>query len=209
MAIIWLVVYFVFRFVQGTGAAGALKGILVLFVVVTLIARILSGDAFGRLAFLYDRLLGVVAIAAGGHLPARASPGGHQAGRVALFKQSPKDIGNIVDQMAGGLRLSLQGQVRRVIVLERQVQAGGPDRGRHAHQGGRSARLLQTIFHPGTALHDLAVIVRGKVIHAAGVQLPLADPKTCPIRVWARGTGRVLASARSVMLSSSLSASLG
>ena len=43
-----------------------------------------------------------------------------------------------------------------------------------------SARLLQTIFFPGAALHDLAVIVKGNVIHAAGVQLPLADPIDMP-----------------------------
>src|SRR5690349_24768246 len=43
-----------------------------------------------------------------------------------------------------------------------------------------SSRLLQTIFFPGTALHDLAVIIKGNVVHAAGVQLPLADPTDMP-----------------------------
>ena len=40
-----------------------------------------------------------------------------------------------------------------------------------------TSRLLQTIFYPGTALHDLAVVIRGRVVHAAGVQLPLAEPQ--------------------------------
>jgi diadenylate cyclase len=35
--------------------------------------------------------------------------------------------------------------------------------------------LLKTIFYPGTALHDLAVVIRGDRIVAARVQLPLAE----------------------------------
>jgi len=43
-----------------------------------------------------------------------------------------------------------------------------------------SARLLQTLFFPGSALHDLAVIVKGRRLVAAGVQLPLAEPGEMP-----------------------------
>jgi diadenylate cyclase len=43
-----------------------------------------------------------------------------------------------------------------------------------------SARLLQTIFYPSTPLHDLAVIIRGRVVYAASVQLPLAEPAEMP-----------------------------
>jgi hypothetical protein len=43
-----------------------------------------------------------------------------------------------------------------------------------------TSRLLQTIFFPGSALHDLAVVVKGKRIAAAGVQLPLAEPEDMP-----------------------------
>ena len=35
--------------------------------------------------------------------------------------------------------------------------------------------LLKTIFQPGTALHDMAVIIRGDRIVAARVQLPLTE----------------------------------
>ncbi|MFI4873520.1 MAG: diadenylate cyclase CdaA [Phycisphaerales bacterium JB058] len=180
VAIIWLVVYFVFRFVQGTRAAGALKGILVLFVVVTLIARILSGDAFGRLAFLYDRLLGVVAIALVVIFQPELRRAVIRLGESPFFKQSPKDIGNIVDQMAEACGYLSKAKFGAIIVLERQVQLEGLTEGGTLIKAELSARLLQTIFHPGTALHDLAVIVRGKVIHAAGVQLPLADPEDMP-----------------------------
>jgi diadenylate cyclase len=38
-----------------------------------------------------------------------------------------------------------------------------------------SAELLNTLFHPGTPLHDGAVIVRGDRVIAAGCVLPLTD----------------------------------
>ena len=38
-----------------------------------------------------------------------------------------------------------------------------------------SAELLRTIFHPGSPLHDGAVIIRGNRIVAAGCTLPLSD----------------------------------
>ena len=38
-----------------------------------------------------------------------------------------------------------------------------------------SAELLSTLFHPGTPLHDGAVIVRGDRVVAAGCVLPLTD----------------------------------
>lgn len=38
-----------------------------------------------------------------------------------------------------------------------------------------SAELLSTVFYPGSALHDGAVIIRGNKIVAAGVVLPLSD----------------------------------
>jgi diadenylate cyclase len=38
-----------------------------------------------------------------------------------------------------------------------------------------TSELLQTLFHPGSALHDGAVIIRGDRVVAAGCVLPLTD----------------------------------
>jgi diadenylate cyclase len=62
------------------------------------------------------------------------------------------------------------------MVIERRVGLEGLVEGGTRLGAEVSTRLLQTIFFPGTALHDLAVIIKGRVVHAAGVQLPMADP---------------------------------
>jgi diadenylate cyclase len=38
-----------------------------------------------------------------------------------------------------------------------------------------SRALLSTIFWPGSALHDMGVVIRGDRVVAAGVQFPLAE----------------------------------
>lgn len=64
LAVIWLCVYVIFRFLQGTRGAGVIKGFAILLVVGTMLIRVLAqaSDAFTRLNFIYDRFLGLVAI---------------------------------------------------------------------------------------------------------------------------------------------------
>jgi diadenylate cyclase len=45
-----------------------------------------------------------------------------------------------------------------------------------------SASLLESLFHPGSALHDGAVIVRGTRVMAAGVFLPVMAERRDPVR---------------------------
>jgi len=123
VGVIWLVVYFVFRFVQGTRAAGALKGILVLFVVVTLIARILSGDAFGRLSFLYDRFLGIVAIALVVIFQPELRRAVIRLGETPFFRQTPKDISHVVDNLTEACGYLAKAKFGAIIVLEAENEA--------------------------------------------------------------------------------------
>ncbi|MCA9297096.1 MAG: hypothetical protein KC983_11275, partial [Phycisphaerales bacterium] len=64
MAVIWVGVYLIFRFLQGTRGAGIIKGLVVLLVVLTVIIRGVgqASDTLGRLNFIYERFLGLLAI---------------------------------------------------------------------------------------------------------------------------------------------------
>ncbi|MCK6477239.1 MAG: hypothetical protein L6Q35_10455, partial [Phycisphaerales bacterium] len=64
LLLIWLVVYGVFRFVQGTRAAGALKGLIVVLILAAVVSRVLGvAEAFQRLSYLYERFIALVAVA--------------------------------------------------------------------------------------------------------------------------------------------------
>lgn len=181
LVVIWALVYVIFRFVQGTRAAGALKGIVLVFFVIALLVWVLGGgDAFSRIGFLFDRLLAVVAIALVVIFQPELRRALIRLGETPFFRSNPSEIAHIVDAVVEASRYLAKARFGAIIVLERRVGL------EHLVEGGTplnaevSARLLQTIFYPGSALHDLAVLIRGRVVHAAGVQLPMAEPGEMP-----------------------------
>ena len=183
LVVIWLLVLLVVRFVEGTRAAGALKGTLVLLVVATVVVQIIGGrDAFPRLAYLYERGLAVVAIGLVVVFQPELRRALVRLGETSLLRGDSSGVSAIVEPLIDACSYLSKSRFGALIVIERQVGLRGLIEGGTVLDSVLSARLLQTIFFPGTALHDLAVVVKGRVIHAAGVQLPLADPTDMPDR---------------------------
>lgn len=182
LALIGLVVWLVVRFVQGTRAAGALKAIIVLFLAVTVLARLFgaTGGAFQRLGFLYDRMLAVVALGLVVVFQPELRRAAFRLGEATIFRATPSEIGQVVEAISRAAAYLSKSRFGALIVIERQVRLKGVVEG-GVHLGAElTPELLQTIFFPGSALHDLAVIVRGKTIEAAGAQLPLAEQADMP-----------------------------
>lgn len=187
LAVIALFVWLVIRFVQGTRAAGALKGILIVFFVLTLpvLGRaIFGGESLLRLWYLYERFLAVFALALvvifQPELRRAAIRVGEASGR--LFSSTPSQIVQVVDAITEACAYLSKARFGALIVIERTVGLDGLVEGGTTLGAEVSPRLLQTIFFPGTALHDLAVVIRGRVIRSASVQLPMAEPEEMPDR---------------------------
>ena len=62
-----------------------------------------------------------------------------------------------------------------LIVIEREVGLNDVVQTGRRLEAIASADLLRTVFHPGTPLHDLATVVRGDRVVAAGCLLPLTE----------------------------------
>ena len=181
VGIIWLVVYAVVRFVQGTRAAGALKGILLLIVLATLIVRIVGQrEAFHRLTFLYQTFLPLAAFSLVVIFQPELRRGIIRLGEAQLFRRAGVGVGSVVDAVVEATQYLSKAKFGALIVLERESSLRGLIEGGTPIDGKVTSRLLQTIFFPGSALHDLAVVISGADIKAAGVQLPLADPEDMP-----------------------------
>ncbi len=179
--IIWLVVWVMVRFVQGTRAAGALKGILVMFVVVLVAARVLgTGGTLQRLTYLYDRLLALVAFGLVVIFQPELRRAAIRVGEAAFFKSTPSEIAQIADAVTDACAYLAKAQFGAIIVIERQVGLRGLVESGTRLNAVLTPQMLQTIFFPGTALHDLAVVIRGGVIDSAGVQLPMAEATDLP-----------------------------
>lgn len=181
LAIIWVVVYAVVRFVQGTRAVGALKGILLVLVTATLLVRILGRqEAFQRLTFLYENFLTLLAITLVVVFQPELRRGLMRLGETPVFRRTMTGASAAAEAIADACEYLSKAKFGAIIVIEREIGLRGLVEGGTPLGAVISARLLQTIFFPGSALHDLAVIVRGDRVEAAGVQLPLADPEEMP-----------------------------
>jgi diadenylate cyclase len=181
LLLIGLVVWAVVRFAQGTRAAGALKGIFLIVVLATVTARVVGGgEAFQRLAFLYDRFLAIVAVGLLVIFQPELRRALIRLGETPFFRSSPTDIADAVDAIVEACAYFSKSRFGAIIAIEREINLRGVIEGGTRLGAELSSRLLQTIFFPGAALHDLAVVVKGNVIHAAGVQFPLADPTDMP-----------------------------
>ncbi len=184
LLVIGLVAYVVVRFVQGTRAAGALKGMLVILVLVTVATRVLggvdSGERFERLGFLYERALTLLAFALIVVFQPELRRALVRVGEARLFRSTPGEIATVVEQVVDACMFLSKARFGAIIVFEREVRLGGLAEG-GTHIGAEvSAPLIQTVFYPGSALHDLALIIRGRVIDTAGAQLPLANAADMP-----------------------------
>lgn len=182
LLLIWVVVFGLVRFVQGTRAAGVLKGLLLVLVIGTLTVRLISaGDSFQRLAFLFDRLLALFAVGMVVVFAPELRRAFSRLGEAQLLRTAVSvGLGDVVDDVAEACAYLARQRFGAIIVLERKIGLRGLIQGGTTLDAEASTRLLQTIFFPGSALHDLAVIIRGRRVVAAGVQLPLADPAEMP-----------------------------
>lgn len=180
-ALIWIVIFAILRFVQGTRAAGALKGLLLLVVSATLVSRFIGGgESFQRVGFLYDRFLALVAVALVVIFQPELRRALIRLGETPFFRQSRSEISSIAEAIADACRFLSKAKFGALIVIERQDSLSGLVEEGTILDAQLSPRLLQTIFFPGTALHDLAVVIRGDRVQAASVQLPLAEPGDMP-----------------------------
>lgn len=181
LALIWIVVYAVVRFVEGTRAAGALKGLLVVLILATVFIRLVGGtDAFERLTYLFDRFLAVIAVGLVVIFQPELRRALIRLGEAPLFRSSPKEIAIVVEQVVEACAILSKQRFGALVVFEGSIGLEGLVEGGTRLNADVSSRLLQTIFYPGSALHDLAVLIRGSRVAAAAVQLPLADPSEMP-----------------------------
>jgi len=186
LAVIFVGVLFVLRFLQGTRGAGVFKGAIIFVAVLLLGIRFagLFSESFARLRFLSEGLLGAIAV----FLLVVFQPELRQAmvrlGQ-AIAPSERRNLDPLVDSLDEAVEFLSRNRFGALVVIERGTSLAGL-----ATQGVQldaqvTAPMLESIFWPSSPLHDLAVVIRGERIAAASVQLPLTD-ETFAVRLGAR-----------------------
>ena len=173
---IGLIVYWVVDFLEGTRGERLFRGVIFILVSGVLILNlVVERLELLRLQYLYKGfLIAVLIIAATGFQP-EIRRVLMQIGQPRIWTGASHQLSRTVEQLITAVTELSAARIGAIIVLERQVALG-----EFIETGVRldarvTSDLLKSIFYPGTALHDMAVVIRGDRMVAARVQLPLAE----------------------------------
>lgn len=177
LILIWVVVYVVISYLRGTRGAGMFKAFTLLLIFATLMVRLLSGrgEHFQRLNFLYDKALTFAAIALIVVFQPELRRALIRLGEAGFSRLGRAEVMPVIDAIVEACTFNSKNRFGALIAIERNVGLGGIVEGGVRLDADVSARLLQSIFWPSSALHDLGVVIRGTKVVAANVQFPLAD----------------------------------
>ena len=176
LLLIGLVVWLVMRFVRGTRGARLLKGAALLLGVVYVGIRLLpKNDDWKRVEFLYGHFLVFAFVATVVAFQPELRRALIQIGQASLFRGSRGRTEAVVDALFDSSAYLSRNKIGAVIAIERSVGLGAIIDSGTPINGVLTASLLNTIFYPGSALHDMGVVIRQGLIAAAGCQFPLAE----------------------------------
>ena len=176
LAVIWVVVYLILRFLRGTRGARVIKGVAIILIIGTLSIQIFGGaNQLERLSFLYSGFLGFISFALVIVFQPEIRRALVRLGEARFFRQTGLRKARVVEELLGSIQYLSRNKVGALVAIERQVGLGGIVEAGIRVDADVSKELLNTIFWPGSALHDMGVVIRGDRIIAAGVQFPLAE----------------------------------
>ncbi len=176
LVLIGIFVYIILSFLQGTRGERLFRGVIFIVIVGSLILNLVVEQfELVRVAYLYKGfLIAILIIAVVGFQPEirRALI---RIGQAGFLSSSPQQLSRSVEEIINAVTELAATRTGAIIVIEQQVGLG-----EFVETGVRldakvTADLLRTIFYPGSALHDMAVIIQGDRVVAARVQLPLAE----------------------------------
>lgn len=176
LLLIWVVVFWVLRFLQGTRGARLLRGIVLLLISFYVIFELLSSILdLNRIKYLYDRFLFFIAAAVIVVFQPELRRALMRLGETKLFRTISTALSEQIDALVEAAMFCSRRKIGMLVAIERDVGLGGiADSGTRLNAE-LSAELLNTIFWPNSPLHDLGVIVSNGRITWAGVQFPLAE----------------------------------
>ena len=179
LSVIWIIIFFAFRFLQGTRGGGVIRGLFIVIVPLGLFMMVASKImAFERLDFFADEFLKalfLLLIIIFQPELRQAAVRVSQSGMFARFRKMSSVGGTTISAIADASTFLGRNQFGGLIAVERENSTSDHVIGGQPIEAEVSSPLLQSIFWPNNPLHDLGLIINGDRITKASVQFPLAD----------------------------------
>ena len=175
LMLIGFVVWSVMRFLRGTGGAKLFKGIVFLLVGFWAISLLTDWLELERIELLFKYFLGSVLVVAVVAFQPELRRGLMRMGGTRFGRTAAPEMQDVIEQITDSVANLSRSEIGAIIALEREVGLGDLIAGGVRLDARVSAELLNTIFWPGSPLHDMGVVIQGGRLAAAGVQFPLAE----------------------------------
>ena len=176
MLLIALVVWWAVRFLRGTRGAALVKGAAVMLATVYLCIRLLpKGPAWRRIEFLYGKFLLFAFVAVAVAFQPELRRAFSQLGRTRLFGGLRRYVAEEIVALVESAGYLSRNKFGAIVAIERRVGLGGLTESGTPVDSELTSALLNSLFYPGTALHDMGAIIQNGRVAAAGCQFPLAE----------------------------------
>ncbi len=176
LLVIGAAVYAAMRFLRGTRGARLLRGFIFLLVgstlVVYLAVNVLNLE---RIKAAYPYFVGSLFLIALVAFQPELRRALIRIGVATWFPESSREIDRVIDEVVESTTYLSKNKIGALIAFERATEFGGLIESGCRLDAEVSARLINTIFWPGSALHDMGVVISQGTIAAAGVQFPLTE----------------------------------
>jgi len=163
-------------FLEGTRGERLFRGVILVVVAAVLLLNLVAVRLhLERLQYLYTYFLVFVLVVAVAAFQPEIRRALIRIAQPRFLGGHGRELSRTVEEIISAVMDMSASRTGAVIVIERRVALG-----EFVETGIRidarvSSELLKTIFHEGTSLHDMAVIIHDDRVLAASVQLPLAE----------------------------------
>jgi len=176
LVLIGVVVYGCVRFLRGTRGERLFSGVVVILVAATVLVQVVAKE-FGleRINVLYPPFVAGMFLVALVVFQPELRRGLMRIGESRWLRPWGREVTEVVDHLVNAAEYFSKNKIGAIIAIEREVGLASIIEGGTRLDAELSADLLKTIFWPGSALHDLGVVVQRGRVAAAGCQFPLTE----------------------------------
>ncbi|MFQ5423191.1 MAG: diadenylate cyclase CdaA [Phycisphaerae bacterium] len=174
--VIGLAVHTILRFLKGTRGARLLRGFIVVLLTSTVVLYVVANALdLERIKILYWPFVAAMFLVALVAFQPELRRALIRLGATGWFVESSHQTDRVIDEIVSSVTYLSKNKIGALIAFERATELGGLIESGCPLDAEVTARLLNTVFWPGSALHDMGVVVSQARIAAAGVQFPLTE----------------------------------
>lgn len=184
-------IYAILRFIRSTRGVGVLRGLFTVAISATVLLGVLDRLAPGGMDVI-KYILSIVtpffALIVVVLFQQELRQGISRFGQAEIFRRlrGGAPASDEIHQIAAAAKRLANQRVGALIALEREVSLKPFSEGAVTLDLPVTSVLLETLFFPGSPLHDGGVVVRGKAIVAAAAIFPLSTNPQLPARLGTR-----------------------